>query len=904
MILGVFMGDFDISIIRLINNDILTIEESIDSIISQNRDFKENIQLILLDLGSSDGSYEVAKEYEEKYPNNIKLMQYRDESWAYGVHFNRALKEAEGEFIHFFDPRSELSQNAYSEAKKYIKKYSSEVDIVYIPVYYFDKKAKVLRPKVDYVKSDIVDVKEHIDHSIIYLGAAFIKKDAIGDLQFDEVLIDCEIDLFFTEILMKKEKYALVQNAKFIRNKKKLPNKYKTPKYVKNKFNLFFNHFIDKFNGDVPRYIQYLLVSELNPIVRIDDLNEFYDPKEKEIEDINEYYGFDEGIDYVPEDYNPKEEVDNFWNELYNVLDVLNLPDLEVHKEVPRITRSFLVCLKNRDFHVESREDKNKVFLKSNDYLINSLHFHKLRIDIVELIGDTLNISGSLSSNSYTENMTVELTREFANGKKEVFIGKFVEYPTTNRRIKTFLGIDWQFPYNFDLKIPLTKDEVSNLTFKIVYDDENHHVAMDNHIVFREFAGLSNLGNYLIKNGRIIFFRGRTFYIQPYSYSSVLKLEFKALIRILRAGGPFLLQGIFYRIVYVLLYPFWKNRTIWLFIDRDIIADDNAEHLFKYCIKQDDGIEKYFIINRDSPDYERLNSSLDNVVAFGSFRHKIKYLFSEKIMISQVTRGILNPFTHENSYIYEGLSTYKFCFLQHGVTKDDISWWIKKYHKNLYMFLTVSDLERDSMVNGYYNYEEDRIPVLGFPRYDNLKNDPQKEILFIPTWRRKLDNPEKILNSEFLQSINSFLGNERLIEKANELGYKIVFRPHPELWKFLDFINLENVVLSEGPYQEMFKTASVMITDYSSVAFDFAYLKKPVIYYQDGEYHYGEGYYDYETMGFGKVVEDENALVDKVIEYMENDCKMEDEYAARVDSFFKYTDKNNCKRVYEWLLKH
>ena len=184
------MGDFDISIIRLIDNEILTIEESLDSIISQNRDFEKNIQLILLDLGSSDGSYEIAQQYKAKYPNNIKLMQYRDESWGYGVYFNQALKEAEGEFIHFFDSRSELSQNAYSEAKKYIRKYSSEVDIVYVPVYYFDKKQKKLLPKWDYVKSDIVDVNEHIDHSIIYLGAAFIKKDAIGDLQFDEVLID------------------------------------------------------------------------------------------------------------------------------------------------------------------------------------------------------------------------------------------------------------------------------------------------------------------------------------------------------------------------------------------------------------------------------------------------------------------------------------------------------------------------------------------------------------------------------------------------------------------------------------------------------------------------------------------------------------------------------------------
>ena len=871
------MGDFKLSIIRLIDNDILNLEESLDTIISQNRDFEKSVQLILIDLGSSDGSYEIAEKYQSRYPENVKLIQTKREGLGLGRYFNIGLKEAEGKYIHFHDTNSELSDNAYNDAKRYMKKYSDKVDIIYIPTYYFDRNAKKYRPKLDYVKTDIVDVREHINHAIIYLGGAFFRRKAVGDIAFSEDLIDSEADLFMTEILMKKEKYAIVHGAEFIRNKVRLADENKDKEYVENKLNKFFYYLINRFDGDVPRYIQYIITSELNPIVRIDDLSEIYDSRE---------------------------EIDKFWDELYGILDILNLEDLEVHEEVPRITRSFLVYLKNRDFHVESREDLNKVFLKSNDYLINSLHFHLLRIDIVELIGDTLNLSGSLSSNSYPENLTVELTREFANGKKDKFQGKFVEYPTTNRRIKTFLGIDWQFPYNFDMKIPLTPREVSNLTFKIIYHDDDHHIEMDNSIIFREFAGLSALGNYLIKNDRIISFRGKTFYIQPYSYLSVLKLEFKSLVRILRSGGPFLLQGIFYRIVYVLLYPFWKNRTIWLFIDRDIIADDNAEHLFKYCIRQDDGIEKYFIINRDSPDYERLNSSLDNVVAFGSFKHKIKYLFSEKIMISQVTRGILNPFTHENSYIYEGLSTYKFCFLQHGVTKDDISWWIKKYHKNLFMFLTVSDLERDSMVNGHYNYEEDRIPALGFPRYDNLTSDPQNEILFIPTWRRKLDTPERIINSDFLKSINSFLSNEKLNEKAKELGYKIVFRPHPELWKFLEFINLENVTLSEGPYQEMFKTASLMITDYSSVAFDFAYLKKPVIYYQDGEYHYGEGYYDYETMGFGKVVDNEEELVDKVIGYMENSCEMEDEYKNRVDSFFKYTDKNNCKRVYEWLLKH
>lgn len=54
-------------------------------------------------------------------------------------------------------------------------------------------------------------------------------------------------------------------------------------------------------------------------------------------------------------------------------------------------------------------------------------------------------------------------------------------------------------------------------------------------------------------------------------------------------------------------------------------------------------------------------------------------------------------------------------------------------------------------------------------------------------------------------------------------------------------------------------------------------------------------------MGFGDVIKDENILVDKIIEYLENDCKMEDKYKERVDKFFKYNDKNNCKRCYDWI---
>ena len=125
------------------------------------------------------------------------------------------------------------------------------------------------------------------------------------------------------------------------------------------------------------------------------------------------------------------------------------------------------------------------------------------------------------------------------------------------------------------------------------------------------------------------------------------------------------------------------------------------------------------------------------------------------------------------------------------------------------------------------------------------------------------------------------------------------------------FLNLflfdtQNVKLAiDESYQELFNESAILITDYSSVAFDFAYLKKPVIYYQKGDGRPNEkAYFDYETMGFGDISSDEDELVDRIIHYLENGCVMEENFKERVDEFFKFKDKNNCKRVYDWLISH
>ena len=109
------------------------------------------------------------------------------------------------------------------------------------------------------------------------------------------------------------------------------------------------------------------------------------------------------------------------------------------------------------------------------------------------------------------------------------------------------------------------------------------------------------------------------------------------------------------------------------------------------------------------------------------------------------------------------------------------------------------------------------------------------------------------------------------------------------------------------PYTRVFNESALMITDYSSVAMDFAYLKKPVIYAQFDrdsffETHtYKEGYFDYEQDGFGPVCYDYEESVRTIIAMIEDKCLEPEEYEERVEKFFAYTDDKNCERIFAAL---
>ena len=66
--------EFEFSIIVAIYNTEIYLEDCINSVIEQDLDFKENVQLIPVDDGSTDDSKEVALTYQKQYPDNIIVL--------------------------------------------------------------------------------------------------------------------------------------------------------------------------------------------------------------------------------------------------------------------------------------------------------------------------------------------------------------------------------------------------------------------------------------------------------------------------------------------------------------------------------------------------------------------------------------------------------------------------------------------------------------------------------------------------------------------------------------------------------------------------------------------------------------------------------------------------------------
>lgn len=358
----------------------------------------------------------------------------------------------------------------------------------------------------------------------------------------------------------------------------------------------------------------------------------------------------------------------------------------------------------------------------------------------------------------------------------------------------------------------------------------------------------------------------------------------------------------------------------WILMDRDNQADDNAEHLYRYISENHPEQDIYFALKKTSSDWKRLEQDGFNLLEFGSSVFESKLKNCAKIISSHVD-GYITHYFKDNSLLDKD-----YVFLQHGITKDDLSGWLNT--KKIACFVTATNPEYHSIVDNTtaYKFGKKEVKLTGFPRYDRLlinNNTESKQILIMPTWRSSIvgtyiSGTERTRNPDFMKTNyarhwHGFM-NHAILKELNDQGYQIVFAPHPSIQEYMDEFTVPDFIkiysYSEGNIQSVFQKTSILITDYSSVAFDVAYLNKAILYYQfdydevfsSGNHTYQKGYFDYNRDGFGAVAYNETELLAALKDLVDNQAKVPDLYQTRIDKTFQFRDSNNCERVYQAIL--
>lgn len=890
---------FDFSIIMAVYNVEPFIREAVDSVVAQDIGF-ENVQLILVDDGSPDGSGAICDEYAQVYPRNVVAI-HKENGGAASAR-NAGLRAATGRYINFMDPDDRLTENTLTAVRDFFAEHEDETDMVAIPMHFFEAQTGEHWQNTKFHKGNrVIDLTEEFRVQQTSSSSTFYSSRVKELLEFDTRLPNNEDFKVNLRVLAERQTLGVVRDCKYWYRRRATGAASTVQGMTANKrwyFDWFYylsdwacQFYRERF-GEIPAYVQYGVLCDLLWRYAADNSRAM-------AQTLNE----DEQQAYVKL---LKRTLRNYNDEYIMALPVLNLAQkclMLQHKydSAPRL----------------SPVNGNDIRVRLGKTLLANMSIMSTQIEFVQLEAGRFAVEGftNLLGVSMDERVSVQL---LVNGQPVKC--RVIDRP---KKQQIRFGVPLVRSVGFAGETPLDAN-VKRYEIQVQCTVRGMKVIKKSLECGRFVPVASGLAHsYYLNGGWKLQADREKLMIERAGFGTALSSEFMFLRELWQKNGRGMRKAVPVRLAYHLLKRF-KRGQIWLLSDRVNRAGDNGEALFRYLAEKPvQGVKPVFVIAKDSADYERMGT-VGRVVEYISHKHKLLHLLADCLVSSAGDISVQNPFGVVGE-CYKDIQAQKpYVFLQHGITKDDQSNWLNRYNKNISGFVTSAQAEYRSIVDGAgYGYPAESIWLTGMPRYDRLYRDPKKKITIMPTWRQYLMNgfnsdtgvwdlSRGFMESSYFLFYSQLLKHPRLLAAAKELGYEIQFYPHPNIMQHIDIFEADpaiRILHEDTEYRTVFAESDLLLTDYSSAVFDFVYMHQPIVYahfdadeFFGGAHVYEKGYFDYERDGFGEVEYDLESTVDRMIEYMRNGCAMKDEYRQRVDRFFAFTDQQNCARVTEKIV--
>lgn len=621
---------FLFSVIIAAYNSDLYLKKAVDSIINQSLGFEKNIQIIIVNDGSTDNTEEICLKYRVKYPQNIKYISTKS-SFGPAHARNQGLKEVQGKYVNFLDSDDFITPNTFKDVYHFFEGHYNEIDIVSIPIYYFGAKKGNHPLNFKFKRTRVVDLIKQPDFIQLSAPSSFFKAEAIKNIKFNVKLQTAEDAFFVNQVLLDKLKLGLVKKGAYYYRKYEAKNSLldyssNTKHFYTTRLEYFHFKLIECSKnryGKVLKFIQYTLMYDLQWLFKI-----------KKVDFVLSY-----------------DEIKELYINLIFILQNIGDDVIYNQKNIQNQLKTHIFFLKylGNDYLANCDYKYRK---QVYDDIIDKLSLNQVFIDIFEIKNDVIYISGFITT------FFNKKGKVFAFVNDKIFETKELEYP---QRDRFSLNFEYAFNNDFEIYIPITSKNIK-IQFKTEAND-----FKDLEIKFSRPCRLSNTSKYLLSKNHIAKVKGSTITVKPKNWIRVLKNEISTIYTMLRETNQGWRTGVIFRIVYFIVYPFFSSKRIWIFMDLPYLADDNGINLFKYAVGVDDDIEKVFVLNKDNFAFDDI-SQIGKTIEYGSIKHRIYTLFAEKVISSHPDNGLVYPFWGNYPFL-SGLVKFKLVFLQHWYYK-------------------------------------------------------------------------------------------------------------------------------------------------------------------------------------------------------------------------------------------
>ena len=356
----------------------------------------------------------------------------------------------------------------------------------------------------------------------------------------------------------------------------------------------------------------------------------------------------------------------------------------------------------------------------------------------------------------------------------------------------------------------------------------------------------------------------------------------------------------------------FKKDFILLFEKEASRYEESASVLYEKLI--DMGYKNiYYIINKDNIILKDIKEKYKkNILYKGTLKH-IAYFFKCKKFIGTEALGHAMQLRVANKLVVDKIKSKKnkYVFLQHGVMymvslSSDLRTGFKKLDMDLHKIVVSSEEEANHFVE-LGGFDKEDLYICGLPKFDTaVKYDNADKIVIMPTWRRWEANEASINyeNTKYYKMIKRIV--EAIPEKLHD---KVIILPHPLMLKEIKN-NKEYkkyIPKNEFTYDDILKECKLLITDYSSIAYDAYFRGSNVIFYWEEKEECMKQYGEKAKL----MLNEENAFADicydkeklsKVVEknYYEKRNKANEKKYKKIVQF---EDRKNTERLIDMLKK-